>query len=104
MQLVKDLHLPTSVPPPLLWRDNVSAISLASNPVFHARTKHVEVDFRFVREKVLHHQLIVKYVPSQYQIADILTKPLTIARFQFLKAKLMLEGCQTFQHQLVGVC
>ena len=38
---------------PVLWCDNVSTIALASNPVFHARTKHVEVDYHFIRERVL---------------------------------------------------
>lgn len=50
-QLLKELQLPSPVGTQILWCDNVSAISLASNHVFHARTKHVEVDFSFVREK-----------------------------------------------------
>ena len=51
-QVLKDLgvFLPT---PPKLWCDNVSALAIASNPVFHARTKHMEVDYHFVRERVL---------------------------------------------------
>lgn len=89
--LLTDLEFPVSSPQlPILWCDNISAISLASNPVFHARTKHVEVDFHFVREKVLHKQLSIKFVPSDYQVADIFTKSLTISRFQFLKNKLKL--------------
>uniref|UniRef100_A0A2N9GWX8 Integrase catalytic domain-containing protein n=1 Tax=Fagus sylvatica TaxID=28930 RepID=A0A2N9GWX8_FAGSY len=50
--LLKDLGIYLSQPP-LLWCDNVSALAIASNPVFHARTKHIEVDFHFVRERVL---------------------------------------------------
>lgn len=59
--------------------------------MFHARTKHVEVDFHFVREKVLQKQLVVKYIPSTLQIADVFTKPLTISRFQWLASKLRLS-------------
>lgn len=91
VQVIKDLQLSSVIGPPTLWCDNVSAISLSSNPVCHARTKHVEVDFHFVREKVLHKHLFIQYVPSAYQIADIFTKPLTISRFLFLKSKLMLS-------------
>lgn len=57
LQLVKDLHVPDLSAIPILWCDNMSAISLATNPVFHARTKHVEVDFHFVREKIGQKQL-----------------------------------------------
>ena len=47
--LLKDLGIYIN-DPPILWCDNVSALAIASNPVFHARTKHIEVDFHFVRE------------------------------------------------------
>ena len=50
--------------PPLLWCDNASALAIVSNPVFHAWTKHIEVDYHFVRERVLKHDLLVKYISS----------------------------------------
>ena len=62
-QLFKDLRITSSFVP-VLHCDNVSALALASNPVFHARTKHVEVDFHFVREKVANHQLVLQYLAS----------------------------------------
>jgi len=37
--------------PPKLWCDNMGPLALASNPIFHARTKHIEVDYYFIREK-----------------------------------------------------
>ena len=40
-----------------MWCDNVSALAIASNPVFHACTKHIEVDYHFVQERVLKHDL-----------------------------------------------
>lgn len=63
-----------------LWCDNHSAISLTSNPIFHARTKHIEVDVHFVREKVKSRVLDVGYVPSADQIAYIFKKPLPESR------------------------
>lgn len=74
---------------PSRWCDNISAVSLASNPVSHARTKHVEVDYHFVREKVLLKTMGVRYVNTQYQIADIFTRGLHPQRFQFLQSKLL---------------
>ena len=54
----------------------MSAGSLAANPVCHARTKHLEIDLHFVRDKVLQQDLEVRYVPSCDQLADCLTKAL----------------------------
>lgn len=65
------------VSPTLLFCDNKSAISLTANPILHARTKHIEVDFHFVREKVSSGSLSIRYVPSHLQLADIFTKSLT---------------------------
>uniref|UniRef100_A0A2N9FVU6 Reverse transcriptase Ty1/copia-type domain-containing protein n=1 Tax=Fagus sylvatica TaxID=28930 RepID=A0A2N9FVU6_FAGSY len=61
---------------PILWCDNISALAIASNPMFHAHTKHIEVDFHFVRERVLRKDLEVKFVSTVDQLADIFTKSL----------------------------
>ncbi|KAG8480777.1 hypothetical protein CXB51_025440 [Gossypium anomalum] len=66
---------------PIIWCDNTSAVSLAANPVLHAKVKHVELDIHFVREKVLSNQLCVNFVPGRDQVADVLTKPLTVGDF-----------------------
>jgi hypothetical protein len=87
--LFKELKIFLSTPP-VLWCDNVSALALASNPVFHARTKHIEVDYHFVREKVLNRDIIIKFISTQDQVADIFTKGLSSARFLALKVKLMV--------------
>ena len=78
--LLRDLGIFLSTPP-LLWCDNVNALAIASNPVFHARTKHIEVDYRFVREKVLKKDLMVKFISFNDQLADIFTKGLRSSRF-----------------------
>ena len=86
-KILRDLHF--SIPTlPTLWCDNISAISLASNPVFHARTKHVEIDYHYIRELVLANLLKVQYVCSEDQLADLHTKSLSTSRFQFLCSKL----------------
>jgi hypothetical protein len=87
--LVKDLGL-YLYDPPILWCDNVSALAIASNPVFHARTKHIEVDFHFIRERVLRKDLQVKFVSTVDQLADIFTKGLLFSSFQDLQSKLLV--------------
>lgn len=77
--LLHELGISTSTP--IVWIDNLSAVSLAANPVLHARTKHIELDFHFVREKVADNKVQVRHVPSIDQVADVLTKPLSLQSF-----------------------
>ncbi|KAJ1685430.1 hypothetical protein LUZ63_016820 [Rhynchospora breviuscula] len=88
--ILHELHI-TLPQPPVLWCDNIGATYLASNPMFHARTKHVEIDFHFIRERVVNKQLVVKFIPSKDQIADGLTKGLTVTRFLDIRDKLMVR-------------
>ena len=76
--------------PATLWCDNVGAIYLSANPVFHARTKHIELDYHFVREQNQQGKVIVKFISSEDQIADILTKPLGRSLFEKHRLKLRL--------------
>lgn len=59
--------------------------------MFHARTKHIEIDVHFVREKVQAGVINIGYVPSLDQVADIFTKALPEFRFQSLRQKLCLQ-------------
>ena len=75
--------------PPLLWCDNVSALAIATNPVFHTCTKHIEVDYHFVREKVLTHDVMIKFISTHDQLANLFTKGLPSPQFNWLTSKLM---------------
>lgn len=62
--------------------DNMSSIYLANNPMFHARSKHIEVHYHFIREKVLAGQVDLKYIDTHRQVADIFTKSLPSAKMK----------------------
>ena len=77
---------------PIIWCDNQSAGSLASNPVFHGRTKHIELDAHYIREQVIANKVKVQYVPTEYQKADIFTKALSASKFEPLREKLTVQA------------
>ncbi|KAK5795242.1 hypothetical protein PVK06_036500 [Gossypium arboreum] len=79
-QLLDELGMPPCQSP-VVWCDNTSTVSMAANPTHHARVKHVEIDHHFVREKVVDGTLLVNFVPSEKQVADVLTKPITPKQF-----------------------
>ena len=87
--LLKELGVHQSRPP-VLWCDNLGATYLTTNPIFHARTKHIEVDFHFVREKVAISALDVRFISSNDQVADGFTKPATRYMLDRLKHNLNL--------------
>ena len=74
-----------------LWCDNMGAKYLSANPVFHARTKHIEVDYHFVRERVAKRLLDIEHVSTRDQIADRFTKPIAARQLEIFKGYLNLE-------------
>ena len=89
--LLSDIGIPQDKPPGLIY-DNMSALHMAKNPIHHARTKHIELDYHFVREKVTCGLLTTKYIPSLQQTADIFTKPLSKELFFKFQYKLGIHS------------
>ncbi|KAE8701310.1 ATP-dependent DNA helicase PIF1-like [Hibiscus syriacus] len=81
LQLLRELHITLPSPPRLLC-DNQSAIFMASNPVTKSRSKHIDIDYHFVRELVARRVLSLGFVPSHLQLADVFTKG--VPKLQFL--------------------
>uniref|UniRef100_A0A2N9FFL0 Reverse transcriptase Ty1/copia-type domain-containing protein n=1 Tax=Fagus sylvatica TaxID=28930 RepID=A0A2N9FFL0_FAGSY len=71
--ILRDIGLYQSRPP-VLFCDNLSSLHMTINPVFHSRTKHIAIDYHFVREKVALGTLTTQFIPSSSQVADILYK------------------------------
>ncbi|KAI3680090.1 hypothetical protein L2E82_50682 [Cichorium intybus] len=88
--LLLELHCPIKKAT-VVYCDNVSAIYLSGNPVQHQRTKHIEMDIHFVREKVARGQVRVLHVPSRYQIADVFTKGLPRILFEDFRDSLSVR-------------
>jgi histone deacetylase 1/2 len=88
-KLLQELGVPHP-PVPRLWCDNLGAKYLSANPVFHARTKHIEIDFHFVRERVAEKLLDVRFISTNDQLADGFTKPLSAAKLKAFRSNLNL--------------
>jgi hypothetical protein len=85
--LLDELGIPHP-PTASVWCDNLGATYLSANPVFHARTKHIKVDYHFVREQVTRKQLNIRFISTKDQLADGFTK--------VMSAQQLLQ----FQHNL----
>jgi len=87
--LLSELGFSQAQPTPL-HADNTSAIQIAANPIYHERTKHIEVDCHSIREAYDRRVITLPHVSTSVQIADIFTKSLPRQRHNFLVSKLML--------------
>lgn len=85
--LLQDIGIPQYVPP-VLYCDNLSALHLVVSPLFHIRTKHVEIDYHYVRVQVAVHRLETRHVSSSDQLANIFTKALFHQPFTSILYKL----------------
>ena len=87
--LLSELGFPPIDPTPL-HGDNTSVIQIAANPVYHERTKHIEVDYHYIREAFTRGVITLPHLNTYLQIVDAFTKALTRQRHKFLSSKLML--------------
>ena len=74
-----------------LFEDNQSAIALAKNPVHHARSKHIDIQHHYIREKIESKEIDINYMPTDAMIADALTKPLARPKFSKFVAEMGLH-------------
>ena len=73
-----------------LWCDNIGAKYLSANPIFHARTKHIEIDYHFVREQVASKCLDVRFSSTSDQVANGFTKALLVRQMVLFRTNLNL--------------
>ncbi len=75
----------------VIYEDNQGAIALANNPEHHAQTKHIDVQYHFVRDSVENERVKLEYCPTADMVADALTKPLARIRHQEMMKRMGLE-------------
>jgi hypothetical protein len=74
--------------PIIIHCDNQSCVKLSENPVFHDRSKHIEIKYHYIRDMVQRKAVHVQYLPTHEQIADIFTKPLAKTKFEYFRERL----------------
>ncbi|XP_019200291.1 PREDICTED: uncharacterized protein LOC109193920 [Ipomoea nil] len=82
VSLLREIKV-TGIFVPKLWCNNLGATYMCANPFFHARTKHVEIDYHFVRDRVASGDIHVNFISTKDQLGDIFTKALPSPRFFF---------------------
>ena len=78
--------------PTTLHTDNQSAIQFAENSRFHARSKHIDIQYHFVQEKIISNKIIIPYCASEDNLVDIFTKALPMPKYQDLTNQLGMQS------------
>jgi hypothetical protein len=76
--------------PTTIHCDNTSEISLSKNPVQHSKSKHIPIKYHYLRDQVEKKNIKLEYVPTQEQVENIFTKPLSRDVFEYLRKKMGL--------------
>ena len=71
-----------------IYCDSISAIAITNNLVLHSKTKHIEIRYHFIRDHVMNGDIKLYFVPIEYQLTDLFTKPLDETRFNILISEL----------------
>jgi hypothetical protein len=71
-----------------IWCDNQSCVKLSENPVFHDKSKHIEIRYHYIRDMVQRGAVKLQYVATDDQVVDVLTKPLSRVKFEYFRDKL----------------
>jgi hypothetical protein len=83
----------------VIYEDNQGAIALGHNPQFHARTKHIDIQYHFIREYIEKGQLTLEYCATEEMLADALTKGLTRDRHWKLLGEMGLQKCNIIKRK-----
>ena len=87
-QLLEDMGFPQKGPT-VIYEDNTGAIAMSENPVSHNRTKHIDIKYHFVRERVELGEIKLVHVATENQLADLLTKSLAKVKHERLRERVM---------------
>ena len=72
----------------LILCDNQRCIKMTENPVFHDKSKHIEIRYHYIRDMVQRGALKLQYISTDEQVVDVLTKPLSRIKFEYFRDKL----------------
>ena len=100
LSLLRELNV-SNISVPKLWCDNLGATYMCANPIFHARTKHVEIDYHFVRDRVVSGDIQVNFISTKDQLANIFTKTLPKDKLIYFIHKL---GIQKQHNNMCNKC